>query len=127
MRALIGGCAAFSLLLAAAPAEARHRYHHHRADVDAGDVVAGALVIGVLAALTSSNNHAKQDRAVDACSSEAESRIGGRVTDILGVNKRKGYYTVEGAVDARGGPPEHFTCTIRRGILYSFRSSAGAA
>jgi hypothetical protein len=126
MRILISGLAALSLLaVAAAPAEARHR-HRDRVDVDAGDVVAGALVIGAIAAIAaSSNNNEKQDRAVNACSAEAESRIGGRISDIYGVSKRKGYYTVEGAVEADDGPREHFTCTIRRGILYGFRSGRG--
>jgi hypothetical protein len=125
MRNIVGGLAALSLLaVAAAPAEARHR-HRDRVDVDAGDVVAGAVVLGVIAALASSNNNQKQDRAVGICSGEAESRIGGRVSDIFGVSKRKGYYTVEGAVEGDGGPPERFTCTVRRGVLYSFRSDAG--
>ena len=124
MRSIIGGLAALSLVaLAASPAEAGRRHHrHHDNDVDAGDVVAGALVIGAIAALASSNSHAKQDRAVDTCSSEAESRIGGRVSDIFGVSKRKGYYTVEGAVDGDVGQETRFTCTIRRGVLYSFRT-----
>jgi hypothetical protein len=122
MRMFIGGLAALSLVaLAAAPAEARHRYRS-RVDVDAGDVVAGALVIGAIAALTSSNNSQKQDRAVDTCSSEAEGRIGGRVAEIFGVSKRKGYYTVEGAVEGEYGSETRFTCTVRRGVVYSFRS-----
>ncbi|HEX8580570.1 MAG TPA: hypothetical protein VIA98_09860 [Allosphingosinicella sp.] len=125
MRSIIGGLAALSLVaVAAAPAEAGQRHHrrHHDSNVDGGDVVAGALVIGAIAALASSNSHAKQDRAVDTCSSEAETRIGGRVSDIFGVSKRKGYYTVEGAVDGDVGSETRFTCTIRRGVLYSFRT-----
>lgn len=124
MRTFIGGLAALSLLAiaAASPAEARHRYRD-RVDVDAGDVVAGALVLGAIAAIaSSSNNNEKQDRAVDTCSAEAESRIGGRVSDIFGVSKRKGYYTVEGAVEGEYGADTRFTCTVRRGVLYSFRS-----
>jgi len=126
MRTFIGGLAALSLLaVAAAPAEARHRYRD-RNDVDAGDVIAGALVVGAIAAIaSSSNNNEKQDRAVDTCSTEAESRIGGRVSDIYGVSRRKGYYTVEGAVDGEYGPETRFTCTVRRGVLYSFRSDGG--
>jgi hypothetical protein len=122
MRTILAATAATSLLVAfAAPAEARHR---HRDRVDAGDVIAGALVIGAIAAIASSNGNAKQDAAVDTCSGEAESRTGGRVADIYGISKRKGYYTVEGAVDAGYGPPAPFTCTVRRGVLYSFRSDA---
>ncbi len=126
MRTFVGGLAALSLLaVAAAPAEARHR-HRDRVDVDAGDVIAGALVVGAIAAIASSSgNNRKHDRAVDTCSAEAESRIGGRVSDIFGVSKRNGYYTVEGAVEGEYGPETRFTCTVRRGVLYSFRSDRG--
>jgi hypothetical protein len=124
MRRILAAVAATSLLVSlAAPAEAGRR-HRDRNDVDAGDVVAGALVIGAIAALASSDNGAKKDAAVDACSAEAESRTGGRISEIYGVSKRKGYYTVEGAVDAEYGSASSFTCTIRRGVLYSFRSEA---
>ena len=120
MRTWISGLAAFSLLaLAAAPAEAGRR-HRDRDDVDAGDVVAGALVIGAIAALASSNNKEKHDRAVDMCSAEAEMRIGAPITTILNVSKRKGYHTVAGAVEKDDGTPVHFSCTVRRGVLYSF-------
>jgi hypothetical protein len=120
MRKLVGGLAAFSLFaLAAAPAEARHR-HRDRNDVDAGDVVAGALVVGAIAALVSSNGNAKHDAAVDMCSAEAERRLSAPITTILNVGKRKGYYTVDGAVEQDDGTPIHFSCTVRRGVLYSF-------
>ncbi|HEY0147438.1 MAG TPA: hypothetical protein VGB70_00380 [Allosphingosinicella sp.] len=127
MRSIFGGLAALSLVaVAAAPAEARHRYRD-RGDIDGGDVVAGALVVGAIAAIISSNGKAKQDRAVGLCSAEAEGRIGGPISDIFGVIKRKGYYTVEGAVEVDGGGAERFTCTVRRGLLYSFRSGPSEA
>lgn len=122
MRKFIATLAAAGTIAAfAAPAEAgqRHRRHHHDNDVDAGDVVAGALVIGAIAALTSSHNKIKQDRAVDMCSAEAENRIGAPITTILNVAKRKGYHTVDGAVEKDDGTPVHFSCTVRRGVLYS--------
>ncbi|HEX6375688.1 MAG TPA: hypothetical protein VFZ91_08195 [Allosphingosinicella sp.] len=128
MRIIITGLAASALLASlAAPADARGRRHHrHHNDVDAGDVVAGAVVIGGIAALVSAIGEAKrekQDAAVDRCSAEAEGRTGGRVAEIFSVGKRKGYYTVEGALD--GGPDDRFTCTVRRGTIYSFRTGPG--
>jgi hypothetical protein len=124
MRIIVSGLAAFGLLAAAAaPADARHRRHYDD-DIDAGDVLAGAAVVGGIALLASAlgdGKRRKQDMAVDACSAEAESRVGGRVSDIFSVDRRKGYYTVEGAVDGESGRGNSFTCTIRNGIVYSFR------
>src|SRR3954466_445987 len=99
-RAIAGAAAAALLAVSAAPAQARG-WHHHHDDVDAGDVVTGAVVIGGIAALASAitqGNRDKQDAAVEYCSREAENRIGGRVGEIGKVSKSKGYYTVEGLV-----------------------------
>ncbi|HYE28495.1 MAG TPA: hypothetical protein VEA61_09710 [Allosphingosinicella sp.] len=128
MRKFVTGLAAAALLASiATPADARGRRHHrHHDDVDAGDVVAGAVVIGGIAALISAAGQArqaKQDAAVGRCSAEAEERTGSRVAQILHVSKRKGFYTVESALD-RG---DSFTCTVRRGAVYEFQSGAGAA
>jgi hypothetical protein len=128
MRKFIAAAAGAALLgsMLAAPAEARGRWHRHHDDVDAGDVVAGAVVIGGIAAIASAigeGNRQKQDAAVDSCSREAESRLDGRVTDIAGVTKSKGYYTVDGAVE--GG--RSFRCTVRNGSIYSFRTADDAA
>jgi hypothetical protein len=122
------GLAAAALVASiAAPAEARGRHHrHHHDDLDAGDVVAGAVVVGGIAALASAIGEAKrekQDAAVDRCSAEAEGRTGGRVAEILHVARRKGYYTVEGALD--GG--DSFTCTVRHGTIYDFEAGSGEA
>ena len=133
MRRLITGLAAAAVLASvAAPADARGRRHHrHHDDIDAGDVVAGAVVIGGIAALAAAiddDRGRKQDAAVERCSAEAESRTGGRVSEILHVVKRKGYYTVEGAVDDGGqGPGRAFTCTVRRGTLYDFQTGGDEA
>lgn len=128
MRRAIGSAAVAALLAASAgPAEAR-RWHHHHDDVDAGDVVAGAMVVGGIAALASAitqGSREKQDAAVDACSQEAENRVGGHVAEIGKVSKSKGYYTVEGLVEGEdGGPRTPFSCTIRNGTVYGFRTPA---
>ena len=128
MRTFVTSLVAAALLASvAAPADARGRRHHRHHDaVDAGDVVAGAVVVGGIAALVSAigeARRAKQDAAVDRCSAEAEGRTGGRVSQILHVSKRKGYYTVEGALDAG----DSFTCTVRRGTIYEFRAGGEEA
>lgn len=126
MNRIIAGLAGASLLVAAAsPAAAREHNRHHHDHVDAGDVVAGAVVVGGLAALFSAignGNQAKQDAAVEACSREAEARIGGHVAGIARVGKSKGYYTVEGSLDAEQGARAPFSCTIRNGTIYGFRT-----
>lgn len=130
MRKLVAAFAASSLLVGlAAPAEAggRHRRHHHD-DIDGGDIVAGAAVVGGIALLASAigdGNRRKQDAAVDRCSAEAEARTAGHVVEIVHVGKRKGYYTVEGEVEAAAGGIAPFSCTTRNGSIYSFRSDAG--
>lgn len=119
---------------AAAPADAhgRHRHRHHD-DVDAGDVVAAAVVAGGIAAIASSikrNKRLKQDAAVEACAQEAEYRSGGRLSEILHVARRRGYYNVEGALDAdpdRDGYGRTFSCTVRNGRIYGLRLSSDAA
>jgi hypothetical protein len=129
-RATAWAGAAALLAVSAAPAEAR-RWHHHHDDVDVGDLVAGAVVVGGIAAVASAltqGNREKQDAAVDACSREAENRIGGAVGEIGNVSKSKGYYTVEGTVEAGdGGARTPFTCTIRNGTVYGFRTPAPEA
>lgn len=56
---IAAGAAAFSL--AATPAEARG-WHHHHDGIGAGDVIAGALVIGGIAAIASAASKSKHDR-----------------------------------------------------------------
>lgn len=130
MKRAIAALAAAGILAAgAAPAQARG-WHRHHDDVDAGDVVTGAVVIGGIAALASAitqGNREKQDAAVDSCSREAETRIGGHVSEIGKVSKAKGYYTVEGLIQAEdGGARAPFSCTIRNGTIYGFHAPAAA-
>jgi hypothetical protein len=126
MRKFIAVAASGALLLAAAPAQAGGWHHHHHDDVDAGDVVAGAVIVGGIAAIASAitqGNRQKQDAAVEGCSTEAENRTGGHVAEIRHVGKNKGYYVVEGWLDGGdGGPRRSFGCTIRNGSIYSFQS-----
>jgi hypothetical protein len=128
MRKFIAGLTAATLLATlASPADARRRHHRHHDDIDSGDVVAGAVVIGGIAAIASAikqDKRRKQDLAVERCSGEAESRTGDRVAEIFGVAKHRGYYTVEGALDGGDAPAGRFTCTVRRGAVYSFETSA---
>ena len=56
--------AAFSL--AATPAMAHGHYHHHRWHrdrIDGGDILAGAAIIGVIAAIASANKREREARA----------------------------------------------------------------
>jgi hypothetical protein len=119
---LFAAAAALLTVSVAGPADARRRHRHH--DNDVGDIVAGAAVVGGIAAIASAITRAKrerQDQAVGNCSDEAEFRGEGRVADIVRVHKSKGYYTVEGILERDGGS-ESFLCTVRNGRIYSFRS-----
>jgi hypothetical protein len=133
MRRMIGLLAAGSMIgiAVAAPADAREwrgHYHYH----DGGgfsDFVAGAFLIGGIAAIASAIGHdqrARQDAAVDRCAREAEDRTGGRVMDILHVGSSKGYYTVEGTLDGPPSgdraPPPSFRCVIHDSAIYSFHA-----
>jgi hypothetical protein len=61
--ALVAAGAA-ALSLAATPAEARgwHRYHHDHDGISAGDVIAGALIIGGIAAIASAASKSNRNR-----------------------------------------------------------------
>ena len=53
-RAAVGAATAGAMLMSAAPAAARDRYD--RGGISAGEIIAGAVVLGGLAAILSSNN-----------------------------------------------------------------------
>lgn len=53
---------AASLSMAASPAMARDRWHRHHDRIDAGDVLAGVLIIGGIAAIASAASKSDRDR-----------------------------------------------------------------
>ncbi|MBU1548921.1 MAG: hypothetical protein KJ947_04990 [Alphaproteobacteria bacterium] len=59
-KAAIGAATAGAMLMSAAPAAARDRYD--RDGISAGEVIAGAVVLGGLAAILSSGNNGRYDR-----------------------------------------------------------------
>ena len=59
-KAAIGAATAGAMLVSAAPAAARDR--HDRDGISAGEVIAGAVVLGGLAAILSSGNNDRYDR-----------------------------------------------------------------
>ena len=62
-KAAIGAATAGAMLMSAAPAAARDRYD--RDGISAGEIIAGAVVIGGLAAILSSGNNDRYDRYDD--------------------------------------------------------------
>jgi hypothetical protein len=132
-KALVGTVAAGAMAMAsAAPAQAQYRDRdrdYDRGDgIDAGDIIAGALIIGGIAAVASAasrgrgyddgyrgydrgyNRAGNPRQAVEQCVYAAERNAsrysyGGRakVTDIRSVNNKRNGYTVKGriAVNAR--------------------------
>jgi hypothetical protein len=127
-KALVGTVAAGAMAMtAAAPAQAQYRDRDRdRGDgIDAGDVIAGALIIGGLAAVLGSSGRGRYNdgyvyegrgydrydragssrQAVEQCVYAAErnasrySRRGGaQVTDIRDINRRRDGYTVKGRI-----------------------------
>ena len=125
-KALIGTVAAGAMALSASPAAARDR---HDDGIDAGDIIAGALVIGGIAAIASSignnrgyngtygapyygnygydyNRYGNSRQAVQQCVNAAQrSAYGARVTDIRSIDRKRDGYRVKGTVvvNERGG------------------------
>lgn len=156
-----GAVAAAVLITSASPAFARrdyggygyggyngyggHGWHRrHRDNIDAGDVIAGVAIVGILAAVLSSSAKKKREReagrsdypeqrgninsedaAVDACVTATESQFGDRasVRDINAVDRTADGWDVEGVVqkrfNARDRSPEQrrFTCSVRYGAI----------
>lgn len=62
-KSLLGaGAAAAALVSVAVPAQARDRYDRDRDGISAGEIIAGAVVLGGLAAVLSSGNNGRNDR-----------------------------------------------------------------
>jgi hypothetical protein len=120
-KALVGTVAAGAMAVTAtAPAQAQWRDRDRdRGDgIDAGDIIAGALIIGGIAAVASAASNDRYDRydrrynqagnsrqAVEQCVYAAErnagrySRRGGaHVTDIRNINRKRDGYTVKGRI-----------------------------
>lgn len=134
LKAATGSLLAATTLMTAMPASAQNRDRYRDRDgISAGEVIAGAVVIGGLAAILSSNNGRYRDgyygdqydgrynngydyrryggsrQAIQQCVNAVESR-GGRRNDvdvqrITDVSRIRGGYRIEGrvAVDYRGG------------------------
>ena len=120
---------------------------HHRG-IDAGDVIAGVAIFGVLAAIagaaSKSNNRDRngddryrgnvnsEDQAADACASRVEQRYGNsaRVRGIDDVQRMRDGYEVRGTIetndrDDRG--TQRFTCSVRYGQVEDVRVDSGYA
>jgi hypothetical protein len=114
-KAIAGTIAATAMAASAiSPAMAQDRRHNDssRDGVRAGEVIAGALIVGGIAALAS-NNHDRRDfrdrrfapvnprTAVDQCIRAAErgaSRLNGDVTDVRSVRQTRDGYEVRGRI-----------------------------
>ena len=115
----------------------RYRQYRHRdRGSDAGAIIAGVAVIGIIAAIAASASKKRQfqqgysgtvqgridseSAAADACAVGAEQRLGSgaRTTDIDDVKRVGDVYTVRGRVDLNqrsGRDRQSFTCTVRYG------------
>lgn len=138
-----GMLAGLLVLTAASPAEARHRHDRDRdrEDVDAGDVIGAAVLIGGIAALAGAfkgdrygARYGAEQKAVRACVREAEGGGFGairRVRNIEDVERLDGYYFVRGIVESEGryrdqeGEAEGFSCTVRGRTIHDFQLSSG--
>ena len=115
-----------------------YRHRHRNRGSDAGAVIAGVAVIGIIAALAASasrRNSAQQswngrttaridseDAAASACAAGAEQRLssGARTTDIDDVQRTGEGYTVRGRVELNQRSDrdrQSFTCTVRYGAV----------
>ena len=125
-KALVGTVAAGAMVVgAAAPAQAQWRDRDRdRGDgIDAGDIIAGALIIGGIAAVASAaggrdrydrgydrgygyNQAGNSRQAVEQCVYAAERNAsrysyrgsGAQVTDIRNINRKRDGYTVKGRI-----------------------------
>lgn len=131
-KAAVGSLLAISTLVTAVPAAAQDRGGHrgrHHDGINAGEVIAGAIVIGGLAAILSGGNNGRYDRrdrdydrydsnydgydwdryggsreAIQRCINAVERRGGGRndidVRRVTGVDRIRAGYRITGTVAA---------------------------
>ena len=119
-RAASALAAAAALSLTATPAMARGWHRHHRDGIDAGDVLAGVLILGGIAAIASAASKSSRERQARADDRYRDSRdyrddnaryvppVDDRSQDYSdrpGSNWRSGL-SVDGAVDACVGEVE---------------------
>lgn len=121
-KALVGTVAAGAMAVtAAAPAQAQWRDRDRGDGIDAGDVIAGALIIGGIAAVAAAASNGRGDRydrydrgydragsprqAVEQCVYAAERSASRRsyrghakVTDIRSIDRKRDGYTVKGRI-----------------------------
>jgi hypothetical protein len=130
-KAMVGTVAAGAMAVSAAtPALAQHNRHHDNDGISAGEVIAGALVIGGIAAIASAANNDRDGRyyrdgryddrrgysgygnprqAVSQCVAAAENNARrytrGRadVTDIRRVDRIRGGYQIQGRIAVQNG------------------------
>lgn len=154
-KAAIGTLLATSILASAMPAQAQYRgdYRRDRDGISAGEVIAGAIVVGGLAAILSSGNDRYRDgyrsggyydrndrdydwhryggsrQAIEQCVYAVERRGGWRdsvdVRRITDVDRIRGGYRIEGrvAVDYRGGRYDRYDRYDRDRGRYDDRGS----
>jgi hypothetical protein len=118
-KALVGTVAAGAMAIASAsPAMAQGRYDHRDDGIDVGDIIAGALIIGGIAAVASAagrdrgryddryyNRGGNPRTAVEQCVYAAERTAnryshggGAKVTDIRDVDSKRDGYKVKGRI-----------------------------
>lgn len=127
-KSLLGaGAAAAALVSTAAPAEAQYRYRD-RDSISAGEIIAGAVILGGIAAVLSSGKNGRYqdgyDRdydnsyryntnnggsraAVNQCINQVENQAGGygrpNVTQIRKIERTRYGYRVQGVLDGQYG------------------------
>jgi hypothetical protein len=116
------GAAAVALVSVVVPAHAQDRYDRHRDGISAGEIIAGAVVLGGLAAILSSGNNGRDDNragyssayrggggrnAVNQCVANVERWASGYnrsdVTQIRDVQRTRSGYRVKGNIVVQDG------------------------
>lgn len=133
------------------------RHRRDRDDIDGGDVLAGILILGGIAAIAAAASKSRdrdrdrypdryprerggidsEDAAVDACAVAAEERAtqgGGNasVREIIRVERVNEGWEVEGTVEARRsyrdyGDTRPFRCSVRYGRIENLRLDSNVA
>jgi hypothetical protein len=87
-KALIGTAAATAMAVSATSAVAQHRGYHDNDKISAGEVIAGAVILGGIAAILTSGKNKRNDRGYDD-----------RGYDNGGYDDRGGYHNGSGGYD----------------------------